>query len=109
MNNLGWPGARLAAKLRSRCAGRYPRKAWPSLVAWKALVGVALLVLAAGGCPPTENVVSNAQGQSIRLTAIDRIVQNNDLSEEQKRQGLRDLGITDDELIELLLRGTAGT
>ena len=109
MYNLGGPGVGLAAKLRLRSAGRYPRKAWLSAGAWKTLAGVALFVLAAGGCPPIENVLSNAEGQSIRLSAIDDIVQNRNLTEEQKRQGLRDLGITDDALIELLLLERTGT
>jgi|GEM_PF-1209397 len=81
-----------------RCCG------WWRAGAWKGLAFGGLFALLAGGCPPTENVVTDPSGQSIRLTSIDRIVTNPDLSEEQKRQGLRDLGITDEELIDFLLQ-----
>jgi hypothetical protein len=65
---------------------------------------VTLAALLTGGCPPTENVLTDPAGQSIRLTAIDRITSDPDLTEEQKRQGLRALGVTDQLLIDLLIR-----
>ncbi|UCD28787.1 MAG: hypothetical protein JSV03_17200 [Planctomycetota bacterium] len=68
------------------------------------LFGV-LLATAICGCvlPPfTDVLVSN--GQSIRMTTIVQIVANPELSEEAKKQQLRDLGILDEDLIDLLVR-----
>ncbi len=56
------------------------------------------------GCqPPFNDVLEGANGVQIRLTAVDKILNNPDLTEEEKRQALRDLGITDEDLIDALL------
>lgn len=56
------------------------------------------------GCgPPTENVLADANGNSIRLTAIARITADEELTDSEKRERLRELGIQDEALIELLM------
>lgn len=75
------------------------------------LVGMMTVILAAGmfwpvgGCaPPTQNVLVDANGNPIRLRSILAIVRDPTLTSDQKRQALRDLGITDEDYIELVLR-----
>jgi len=56
------------------------------------------------GCGrPTENVLADVSGNSIRLSAITRITADEELTDSQKRERLRDLGIQDEALIELLI------
>jgi len=66
-------------------------------------VGVCCLV--GVGCGPTfdDMVINEESGEQVRLVLIDRIVNNTDLNEEQKRQQLRDAGVTDPDLIDLLI------
>ena len=67
-----------------------------------------MLAMLVGACgPPTENVLSDATGQSIRLEGIDRILSNNNLTEEEKREQLRGLGITDEDLIDALIQASS--
>lgn len=84
------------------------RRRWkevPRYLAWAMAAGVAWAGLSPAGCSPTiEYAVVDAQGQPIRLDAITRITGDVSLSEDQKRQKLRDLGITDQDIIELLIR-----
>ena len=101
-DGVRWPKPKCFRQARSDA------RAWRRMTVWRVSACAGLLALATGGCPPTENVVTDANGQSIRLTAIDRIVTNEDATDEQKRQGLRDLGITDEALIELLVRERSG-
>jgi hypothetical protein len=60
-------------------------------------------------CPPpylqdgNDIVLTDEEGNQIRLVQIERIVNDDDLTEEEKRQALEDLGITDDDLIDLLI------
>lgn len=62
-------------------------------------------------CPPpylqegNDIVLVDEDGNQIRLVQIERIVGDNELTEEEKRQALKDLGITNDELIDLLING----
>ena len=69
-------------------------------------LGVGLLLAVAGtlgGCgPPTQNVLTGSNGESIRLSVIQQIVTNSEFTNEQKRQELAKLGITDPDMIELL-------
>lgn len=84
-------------------SGRFCRKAGR----WGLGACSGLLVAAAGACgPPTENVLSDAEGQSIRLEGIDRILENDNLTEEEKRERLRGLGITDERLIDALIQAS---
>jgi len=56
------------------------------------------------GAPTTfPSQLLNAVGQPILLGDIETIVNNNDLTEDQKRDQLHDLGIEDEELIDALL------
>jgi hypothetical protein len=70
------------------------------------LVLVAGLLVAGGaGCSPdVSDVLVDASGQEIRITAITAITQDPGLDEAAQRQALRDLGITDEDLIDLLVR-----
>ncbi len=72
--------------------------------------GVALtaggLALVLAGCygAPTANVIVDCEGNSVRLTTINAIKADTTLTAEQKRQKLRDMCITDEEVITVLLR-----
>lgn len=72
-----------------------------------ALAGLLAVATVLGpGCGPTYDfLLLDGQGDEIRLVQIDRIVNDADLTDEQKRDLLRDLGITDDQVIEQLLNG----
>jgi len=62
-------------------------------------------VLGTPGCgPPTENALLDANGTPIRLTAISRITDDDELTDSEKREKLRELGIQNEALIELLLK-----
>ncbi len=71
------------------------------------IVWVALLAGLSGcgsGAPTSfPNQLLDAQGQPILLDDIEVIVNNNELTEDEKRDQLRDLGIKDEELIDALL------
>jgi hypothetical protein len=75
------------------------------LAPWAGAVAATLLLAAVGCQPPLDNVIKNSDGQSIRLTAISSIVGDSSLTDAEKRQGLQDLGITDQDLINVLLSG----
>lgn len=69
------------------------------------LAGVGL---ALGGCGTSittgfANQVVDADGQPLVLDDLETIANDPNLSEEQKRQAMRDLGIEDEELIDALL------
>ena len=65
-----------------------------------------ILALAAAGCEaPVPNALVDGNGSQIRLSAITAILGDADLNEEQKRQALRDLGISDESLIDALIAG----
>ena len=67
----------------------------------------ALLVLLSGcgTIPPTDfpNRLVGAEGQMFVLEDLEEIAADPDLSDDQKRQAFRDLGIEDEELINALL------
>ena len=79
----------------------------------RSLIGAVVLVvlgLAACGPPPylqedNETVLVDEEGDQIRLESIEKIVNNEDLTDQQKREELETLGITDDVLIDLLIGG----
>jgi hypothetical protein len=59
-----------------------------------------------GGCTPRpQDVLKDANGNDIRMSAIDAILMDTMLTDEEKRQALRDLGITDEQLIDALVSG----
>ncbi|NLX13416.1 MAG: hypothetical protein GXY44_07160 [Phycisphaerales bacterium] len=58
--------------------------------------------------PPYRYVLRDADGQSIEITAVAEIASDPDLSQDEKRDALRDMGIEDELLIDLLLRDLGG-
>lgn len=78
----------------------------------RCLIGaVVLVVLGMAACGPpylqedNETVLVDEEGNQIRLEGIEKIVNNEDLTDQQKREELEALGITDDVLIDLLIGG----
>ncbi len=69
-----------------------------------------LALLAAGwSCQPSyPNAVRDENGQPVRRVEINDILNDTTLSDDQKRQALADLGITDPALIDLLIRNGTG-
>jgi hypothetical protein len=67
-----------------------------------------LAVSAAGlilGCqPPVENAIIGTNGP-IHVSEVTAILNDTNLDDAAKRQALRDLGITDEQLIDVLIRG----
>lgn len=49
------------------------------------------------------NALTNADGQPILFDDVREILSDDDLTDDQKRQALRDLGIEDERLIEALV------
>jgi hypothetical protein len=77
---------------------------------WALVVLGAWWAAAAVGCTPKpEDVLRDEAGNEIRLGAITAITGDETLTDGEKRQMLRDLGITDESLIEALVTGTAAT
>ena len=72
-----------------------------------AIAGIVLLAGLAGcgsGVPTTfTNQLLDTEGQSIYMDDIEAIVSNPDLNDDEKRTQLRELGIEDEELIDILL------
>jgi hypothetical protein len=73
--------------------------------AWTSLIVPASVMLGIlAGCQPLPaDSLVNADDVTIRQSAINDILQNNSLTEAEKRQQLEDLGITDQSLIDALL------
>ena len=73
-----------------------------------AMVFAMLLSIAAGGCgtlSETEfaNRLVGAEGQLILLDELQEIADDSELSDDEKRELFRELGIQDEKLIEALL------
>jgi len=70
-----------------------------------AVCGLWMIILATlPGCVvPLEGALKDANGATIYLDDANAIVNDPQLTEDQKRQGLQDLGITDPDIIDLLL------
>ncbi|HOW72388.1 MAG TPA: hypothetical protein PKY77_17455 [Phycisphaerae bacterium] len=65
----------------------------------------ALLAVATAGCPePTANILVDSNGNAIRMDQITLITSDTTTTTAEKRQALSDLGITDEQLIDLLLK-----
>lgn len=77
------------------------------IVRRRILVAIALLVLAVGcwtqPSPSFPNLLRAADGTPILLEDVEAIVTDVQLTADEKRQQLRDLGIEDEELIIALL------
>jgi len=68
---------------------------------------VAAAMTCFGGCAATyPNVLRDGSGNEIRFSEISPILYSTSLTEDQKKEALRNLGITDEELINLLLAQT---
>ncbi len=72
------------------------------------VIAIALLLTALAGCgtgmgTDFPNRLVGADGQHFVLEDLRAIARDPDLSDEQKRQAFRDLGIEEEELIETLL------
>ena len=69
------------------------------------ILAVAAAVPGCGFSLPTNfpNSVIGADGRPIVLDNVRKIVKDPDLSDDQKRQALRDLGLKDEKLINVLL------
>jgi len=76
------------------------RRKWRDRVAGAGLLA-GLLVGLIGCGPPTENVVVDQNGNSIRLTDVKPIVTGN-LTDDEKREALRQMGLSD-ALIDVVL------
>ncbi len=87
--------------------GRYSiARRWRRSVGRAVIAGLAgVLSWSAVGCgPPYGDVLVDEEGEQIRLEGVLRIVGDNTLSDEEKRDGLINMGITDDELLDALIR-----
>jgi len=69
---------------------------------------VALPVLPACSPTPPENVLRDADGNVIDLKTIDPILNNSNLTQDQKRQKLLDLGVPESVADGLLRAAAAG-
>ena len=67
------------------------------------LAGIAAASAVVGCISPYPNVLVTDTGQQIRLSDIDAILADTALDEDEKKQALRDLGITDEELLNVLV------
>jgi hypothetical protein len=78
---------------------------WKEKTAKRAIaVLVTLIGLAQAACqPPFDDVLVNSDGDQIRLTLVDSIVNDPDLTDAEKRDVLHAAGIDDENLIDYLL------
>lgn len=67
---------------------------------------IALVSLCLGGLcqPPYPYLLKDADGQPIEMTEITDITTDTELTDDEKREALRNLGIEDELLIDLLIR-----
>lgn len=64
-----------------------------------------LLTAGLVGCPePPFNILVDSNGNPIRIDQITTITSDTTTTTAEKRQALRDLGITDESLIDILLK-----
>ena len=73
------------------------------------LAGIVILLFVCGACgTPLDTQYPNRSigsgGQQFTLDELEDIANDTELSEEEKRQQFRDLGIEDEELIDALLQ-----
>jgi len=72
---------------------------------WSILLASSLFLVSCGAPPQTDfpNALTNQNGEVIFFDDVGAILSNSDLSDDQKRQALRDLGLEDERLIDALL------
>ena len=83
------------------------RRKWRDRVAGAGLLA-GLFVGLVGCGPPTENVVADQNGTSIRASDIGLIMTNDKFTDEQKRDSLKTLGLSDT-LIDVIMSLGVGT
>ncbi len=74
----------------------------------RSILVLAAIILAGCGAPATTeypDALIGPDGQPILLDDVDAIVDDDDLSDVEKREQLRELGIEDEKLIDALLLG----
>jgi hypothetical protein len=72
--------------------------------AWGLLGLFAGLVVLNGCAPPFDDVLVNDDGEQIRVEGVGKILDDDTLTEEEKRDALERYGITDEALIDALLQ-----
>ena len=88
-----------------RCSGN-AKRFWPGSLL--RLEWIAAAVLWVAGCAPVpKDVLTAPDGTQIRRDAIQTVVDDTTLTDAEKQQALRDLGITDELLISALISGGA--
>jgi hypothetical protein len=87
--------------LMGSTTGSWGGRPWGRVAA--ALAAGAILGFAGCNPPPTENVIVDCNGQSVRLTTIDSIKNDSELTDAEKRQKLIDMCITDEAVLDVLL------
>ena len=70
----------------------------------KLLVGMFVAGVLSACAPPLANTITGANGRPIQRSDLEAIIDDDDLSDDQKRTALMDLGLTDTDLIDLLIR-----
>ncbi len=84
---------------------RIYRRPVGTLVMLVALISVCM----GGGCqPPYPYLLKGSDGQPIEMTQITEITTDTELTDDEKREALRNLGIDDELLIDLLIRDFSG-
>ena len=53
--------------------------------------------------PEFENCITNQNGDCILFDDVEAVLEDDELSEDEKREALRELGLEDEELIDALL------
>ena len=75
-----------------------------------ALLAGLFLLCAGSLCePPYRYLLTDADGQPIDIAQVQEITTDSELSDDEKREALQELGIEDELLIELLIRDFSGT
>jgi len=86
-------------------SGRNAAAFWIRRLSISAFIGCITVFAGCGRPPSTDfpNRLVGADGQEITLDDITAITDDPDLSTDEKRQALRDLGIEDEQLIDVFL------
>lgn len=72
--------------------------------AWALMGGCAGFMMPAGCAPPFNDVLVNESGEQIRSEAVQRILDDDTMTDEEKRDALQRYGIMDEALLDALLR-----
>ena len=107
---FGWHGQAKRRHAEEKHAGARPRRAWachptPKI---RCVVALGLVLSLPAGCGSGVSTIFPhqllaADGHAILLDDVKVIVNNTDLTDDDKRAQLRDLGLDDEKLIDALL------